>query len=317
MLNIEKLSHRYGSNTILHNIVSRIVPGQFVAIVGHSGCGKSTLFKTVLGTLKPTSGRVMLDNREVSGPNRNVGIVFQQYTLDNSLSVELNVALGLKLDQTNMPFRFFGYPWWKQLQKKHLEIARDMLRKVRLPEEQFTKYPTELSGGQKQRVAIAQALVMTPKIILMDEPFGALDEDNRASAQRMLQRMYQENIEAVKNKQSPPHTVLIVTHEINEALIVSDRLIGLSRYWNDGLLNGQKEGATIIYDKSTPTYRPDDPVELSHLIHQKEEIKEIVLSDSPGKDPHKHVTFWDEVAQSKGTGIHAKDLMYETCEAAK
>lgn len=307
MLEIKSLSHNYGENNILHNIVSTITPGQFVALVGHSGCGKSTLFKTILGTLRPSKGEVLVNNLKVKGPNRNVGIVFQQYTLDSSLTVEQNVALGLKLDQTNIPFRIFKHFKWRELRKKHIEQSHEVLKRVRLAEEQFKKYPADLSGGQKQRVAIAQALIMKPSVILLDEPFGALDESNRESAQRMLQRMYQENIEAKKNNQIPPHTLLIVTHELNEAIIVSDRVIGLSRYWNDGLENGKKAGATIVYDKTAPTYHPDDPKELYNLIHQKEEIREVVLSGKD-KDPKEFVTFWDDVKNGEGTGINSPEL---------
>lgn len=311
MLEIKKLSHSYGENNILYNIVSNIVPGQFVALVGHSGCGKSTLFKTILGTLRPTQGEVLVNGSKVKGPNRNVGIVFQQYTLDSSLTVEQNVALGPKLDKTNIPFRIFQYFKWRKLREQQIADSHEILKKVRLSEEQFKKYPADLSGGQKQRVAIAQALIMKPSVILLDEPFGALDESNRESAQKMLQRMYQENIEAKKNGSIPPYTVIIVTHEINEAIIVSDRVLGLSRNWNDGLDEGQKLGATIVYDKSSPAFHPDDPKELYDIIHQKEEIREIVLSGKI-QDPKKHVVFWDDVKNGKGTGINS--LEFQTKE---
>jgi len=306
MLSINNIFHNYGKNNILHDVVANISPGQFVAVVGHSGCGKTTLFKNILGTLSPSKGEVCVDGNKVKGPNRNVGIVFQQYTLDSSLTIEKNVALGLKLDQTTIPFRIFKYFKWKEMRKNHIKQAHDILKRVRLSEEQFKKYPADLSGGQKQRVAVAQALIMQPKVILLDEPFGALDESNRESAQRMLQRMYQENIEAKKSNITPPHTLLIVTHEINEAIIVADRVIGLSRNWKDGICEGSKAGATIVYDKPAPTYHPEDPKELYDIIHQKEEIREVVLSGSI-KDPKEYVTFWDDVEKGKGTGINSKD----------
>lgn len=307
-LNITNLNRQYGDNRILHDINLRVTPGQFVAIVGRSGCGKSTLLKTILGTLKPTSGTVLVDGKPVVGPNRNVGVVFQKYTLDVSRTAEKNVALGLKLDQTSIPYRTFKICEWLKLRKKHLELSREALSRVHMKPEQFTKYPCELSGGQQQRVAIAQALVMKPKLILLDEPFGALDESTRESAQRMLQRMYQENIEAVRISKIPPHTVLIVTHELHEALLVSDRLIGLSRDWDDGDECGRDLGATIVYDKPTPTFHPDDIQEMHDLHLQKEEIRRTVLSDAP-VDPHKYVTFWKDVERGLGTGISDLKLM--------
>jgi len=288
-----------------------------VAMVGRSGCGKSTLLKTILGTLKPTSGEVLVDGEMVQGPNRHVGIVFQKYSLYECVTCLKNVTNGLKWDQTNFWFRW-AHPFkWRELSRKHREQSEAMLRKVHLADVQFNKYPSDLSGGQQQRVAIAQAMVMKPAVILLDEPFGALDEATRESAQMMLQEMYQENIEAVKEEREPPYTVIIVTHELNEALVVSDRLIGLSRGWQhpaDKCLelglgvypenSGEMWGATKVYDKPTPVFHPRDVKDVEIFLEQKAEIRRDVLKKNAEVHPLEHVTFWDSVEDGQATGIY-------------
>jgi NitT/TauT family transport system ATP-binding protein len=271
MLKIENLGHCYGSNRVLNKINLQIYPGQFVALVGPSGCGKSTLFKAILGTHLPTEGRVLVDDKIVSGPNRNVGIVYQHYNLYDFLISRKNVAFGLKLDQTNLPFRMFC-PWsWKKLYEKMLLQADEMLSKFGL-EGALHKYPSELSGGMRQRVAIAQALIMQPKIVLLDEPFGALDEITRSELQTFLLKLYQKNLEAKKVGTEPPYTVMLVTHELNEAFYVADRVIGLTQYHTKGFL-----GATIMYDEPAPVFGPNDPRDFSIFQKQKEELKKLVF----------------------------------------
>ena len=327
-LEIENLSHQYGNNKVLHNINLKIKPGQFVAMVGRSGCGKSTLLKAILGILKPTSGSVKVDGKEIEGPNRDVGVVLQQYPLYTSKTCMRNVAAGLMWDQTTLPWRLFRPFKWSKLKKEHHKLAEEALRKVHLDEKQFHKYPEDLSGGQQQRVAIAQALVMKPKVLLLDEPFGALDESTRESAQKLLQEMYQKNIEAIKKGEEPPFTVIIVTHELNEALIVSDRLIGLSKGWKypevispktveltegevlkkekyNPFKTGNEYGATKVYDRSTPIFHPDDVKDLQLLMEQKKEVREKVLNENSCVHPDENNVFWEEVKSGKGTGIHS------------
>ena len=135
-----------------------------------------------------------------------------------------------------------------------------------------------MSGGMCQRVAIAQALIMKPGLLLLDEPFGALDEATREELQRILLTLYEENQQAIADKKAPPHTIIIVTHEINEAIFVSDRIIGLSQYW-DWKAADEKErpGATIVYDKPAPVFAPEDPRDFLSFQEQKNEILSAVF----------------------------------------
>lgn len=304
ILEIKNVNHQYGENRVLHDVNLKVMQGQFVAMVGRSGCGKSTLLKTILGTLKPTSGEVRVGGELVEGPNRNVGIVFQKYSLYSCDTCLRNVTIGLRWDQTNFWKRWFNPFWWHARKREHVKKATEMLNKVHLDPVQHKKYPADLSGGQQQRVAIAQAMVMEPMVILLDEPFGALDEATRESAQVMLQEMYQENLDAVKEGNPPPYTVVIVTHELNEALIVSDRLIGLSRSWQKEKDDGEVLGATKVYDKPTPVFHPHDVKDVEVFLEQKAEIRRDVLKKDAELHPMEHVTFWDDVSDGEGTGIY-------------
>lgn len=277
VLNIDKLSHWFGNKRVLYDVNLNVEQGQFIALVGPSGCGKSTLFRSILGTHPPNSGSVNIGGKKVVTPNRNVGIVYQHYSLYDFLTTEKNIAFGLMLDQTNLFHRFF-MPWyWWPMRKNHLIESKDWLKRLDL-EKAIGHYPSELSGGMRQRVAIAQALVMKPKVILLDEPFGALDESTREDLQRMLLCLYQENAIAKSKGEQPPYTVIMVTHELNEAFYIADRIIGLSQYWEDENSNGLTLGSTICYDKSCPVFAPDDPRDFTRFADQKEELREVVFS---------------------------------------
>jgi NitT/TauT family transport system ATP-binding protein len=174
-------------------------PGEFVSIVGPSGCGKSTLLNAVAGFLKPTKGGVTVDDEAVDGPGADRGMVFQQYSLFPWKTVKENVEFGLKM--------------------KHLDkSSRDRAARTLLGLAGLTafekKYPDSLSGGMKQRVGIVRALATGPKVLLLDEPFGALDAQTRVIMQQILTNMWQ------RLKIS----VLFVTHDIDEAIFLSDRV---------------------------------------------------------------------------------------------
>jgi len=263
MLQIKNLGHSYGSNRVLHNINLTIRAGEFVALVGASGSGKSSLFRAILGTHPPTEGKVLVNDVEVTGPNRNVGIVYQQYDLYSFLTSRKNVAFGLKLDKTNLPYRFICFWKWQKLYKEMLKAADELLIEFGL-EEALHSYPSELSGGMRQRVAIAQALIMQPKIVLLDEPFGALDEITRHELQTFLLNLYQKNIQAKDEGKEPPYTILLITHELNEAFYVTDRVIGLAH-------------KTIVFDCPAPVFNPGDPMDTSLFQKQKDELKKIVF----------------------------------------
>jgi NitT/TauT family transport system ATP-binding protein len=290
-LEIVNLSHWYGPARILNQINLKVSAGQIVAMVGPSGCGKTTLLQAILGTNPPSEGKVLAGGEPVTKPSRNVGIVFQNYSLYEFLTAEENVALGLKLDQTSIPSRVFGTVRYLRKRKQHLRQAREFLEKVGLGAA-AKRYPSELSGGMRQRVAIAQALILKPKLVLLDEPFGALDETTREELQLMLLRFYQENLKAKQNGQEPQYTIIIVTHELNEALYVADRVVGLSRYHTEGNL-----GATIVYDRPCPIFHPDDPKDFVRFVEQREELRRAVFDQSYIKEHGKYVSFWNELSR--------------------
>ncbi|MEN1681919.1 MAG: ABC transporter ATP-binding protein [Planctomycetota bacterium] len=292
MANLEviNVSHAYGPKQVLNGVNLEVGAGQVVALVGPSGCGKSTLLRAILGTHPPTSGEVRVAGTLIERPTRDVGIVYQHYSLYDFLTARQNVAFGLKLDQTSTAYRLFSYFNWRDLRRQHLEQADAMLEKVGLLEARDL-YPGEMSGGMRQRVAIAQALIMEPRVLLLDEPFGALDESTRESLQLMLLKLYEENLQAKSQNRTPPYTVIIVTHELNEALFVSNRVVGLSQYHADGA-----NGATIVYDKPAPVFRPEDQRDVSRFVEQKEELIGAVFSPSDQQDHREYVTFWADKA---------------------
>ncbi len=287
---IRGLSHWFGPNRVLNDINLRIEPGQIVALVGPSGCGKSTLLKAILGTHPAAEGEVIVDGQHIRAPSRKVGIVYQHYSLFDFLTAESNVAFGLKLDATSLPFRTLMLPQWLKLRREHLAHSREFLERVGL-KAACGKYPTELSGGMRQRVAIAQALILKPKLVLLDEPFGALDEATRESLQLMLLRFYQENLVAQAEGRVPEYTILIVTHELNEAIYVANRVIGLSRFHDKG-----EQGAMIVYDRPCPVFHPDHPKDLGKLVAQREELRAAVFDPRNIKHHSKYVSFWEELS---------------------
>lgn len=309
ILDLEKVGQWFGDNKVLHEINLQIVQGQFVACVGGSGCGKSTMLRTILGTVLAKAGLVRVNTndhyKEVTGPNRDIGIVYQKYGLYPFLTAEKNVALGPMLDESSIGYRLFQYWNWRPRRKKHLEEARELLVRFKL-EKAMSRYPSELSGGMQQRVAIAQALIMKPRILLLDEPFGALDEATREELQQMLLQLYQENLDAKARGDDPPWTVIIVTHELNEAFYVSDRVIGLSRNWHQTdppqPETGQQLGATKVWDKCAPVYHPGDPRDFELFESMKRDLRRVVL-EGPSVDRNEHVSFWSDLEKGVGTGV--------------
>ena len=188
-----------GAVEAVSNTSLTVQPGEFVSIIGPSGCGKSTLLNALAGFLKPSSGRVTVDGEAISGPSADRGMIFQQYSLFPWKTVRENVEFGLKM---------------KGLRRGERERqARTLLGLAGLtPFENH--YPDRLSGGMKQRVGIVRALATGPRILLLDEPFGALDAQTRLIMQQILTNMWQ------RLKIS----VLFVTHDIDEAIFLSDRI---------------------------------------------------------------------------------------------
>jgi ABC-type nitrate/sulfonate/bicarbonate transport system ATPase subunit len=193
---------RKGAEVVaLDGISLQIHEHELISIVGASGCGKSTLLKIIAGLEEPTAGGLLLDGHPIEGPGRDRGMVFQEYTLYPWLTVKRNVEFGL----TGMSRR------------ERADVARQFLDVVGLAKFE-DHYPGELSGGMQQRVAIARALAYKPSVLLMDEPFGALDAQTRGLMQDLLLKIWQEE----------SLTVMFVTHDVDEAVYLSDRLYVLS-----------------------------------------------------------------------------------------
>ena len=287
-LAVQSVHHWFGSNRVLGDVNFDVAAGQIVAIVGPSGCGKSTLLRAILGTHPPRQGAILADGKPVHTPSRDVGIVYQHYSLFDFMTARENVAFGLKLDETSIPYRLFNFPSWRKMRREHLRQADELLEKVQLSRA-ANLYPTEMSGGMRQRVAIAQALVMKPKILLLDEPFGALDEATREELQLMLLRLYEENLDAKKAGKKAPYTIMMVTHELNEAIYVSDRILGLSQYHCDGA-----NGAKIVYDRPAPVFGTGDIRDFADFESQKDEIRGVVFDSDTNKNHEEFITFWKE-----------------------
>jgi NitT/TauT family transport system ATP-binding protein len=236
---------RGGRNVILNNLGLNVRAGEFLSLVGPTGCGKSTILRLILGSQFPTRGKVLVEGRAVGGVDRERGIVFQKYSLFPHLTVLENIAFGPLLERTTMLQRVLHTPAYRRIRRQYLEAAREYLERVGLHLWDGDKYPYELSGGMQQRVAIAQALMMQPKILLMDEPFGALDHNRRLAMQMLILAQWEEY----------RMTIIFVTHDLEEACYVGTRVIGLSQYWSDD--EGKPGvGAVIVTDLPTPGGHP-------------------------------------------------------------
>ena len=317
ILECKDIFHWFGENTrrsrrnnVLYDVKLKVVQGEIVALVGPSGCGKSTLLRSIVGTHPPRKGRVIVypENRQKKGvtvqrPTRRIGIVYQHYSLFPFLTAQQNVALGLMLDETHLLFRWFRRLKWRALRKEHLQQSAELLDKLHLANA-MNLYPAEMSGGMCQRVAIAQALIMKPEILLLDEPFGALDEATREELQRMLLTLYLENLQAHKAGKRPPYTIVIVTHELNEAIYVGDRVVGLSQYW-DWQERGHPEfpGATIVYDHVAPVYEPEQERDFETFSEQRSVIRKAAFDPSVCQDAQEFRTFWDQIHDGHGKGV--------------
>ncbi|WP_010260489.1 ABC transporter ATP-binding protein [Treponema primitia] len=195
----KKYESKHKVTLALSGIDIEILTNEFVSIVGPSGCGKSTLLRILGGLIEKTGGKIVLNDREMEGPGADRGMVFQGYTLFPWLTVEKNIEFGLKIKKMPVAER-------KKIVDKYLEeVGLTNFRR---------SYPKELSGGMKQRVAIARALANSPEVLLMDEPFGALDQQTKSSMQLLMRQIWQ--IERA--------TVIFVTHDIEEAVFLSQRI---------------------------------------------------------------------------------------------
>ena len=258
MLHIENIYKSYGDKLILDNVDLVVKKGEFCTLVGPSGCGKSTLLRLILGQELADSGKLELNGQPIGFPNTDRGIVFQRYSLYPHLTVIQNVLLGKRLSSQK-----WFLPWKATAQNK--DEAFYYLEKLRLADA-ADKYPHELSGGMQQRVAIAQALIMKPPVLLMDEPFGALDPDTREDLQIFLLELWdEENL-----------TIFFVTHDLEEACFLGSRMLVLSQYYQDDRGREAKRGAKLVSDLALPpvglaTSVKNDPV-FQNIISEIREV---------------------------------------------
>ena len=227
----KSFSRGTASTEVLRDINLDISKGEYVSIIGHSGCGKSTLLNLIAGLTEVTSGGIILENSEVSSPGPDRAVVFQNHSLLPWLTVYENVNLAVA--------KVFGRT--KTKAQRH-DWIMDNLNLVQMAHAK-DKRPTEISGGMKQRVGIARALAMEPKILLLDEPFGALDALTRAHLQDQMMEIHQRL----------GNTMIMITHDVDEAVLLSDRIVMMT--------NGP--AATIGEVLSVPLERPRRRLELA------------------------------------------------------
>ncbi len=256
--NLTKVFESRGKETVaLRDVSFSTHRREFVCVIGPSGCGKSTLIRILAGLEEQTSGKVLLDGKPVTGPGRDRGMVFQTYTLFPWLTVKKNVMFGLEVNG---------------LGKSEADVqARQWLDLVGLSK--FAdSYPHQLSGGMKQRVAIVRALANQPRILLMDEPFGALDAQTRARMQAHLLEIWRK-IDI---------TIVFITHDLDEAIFLADRILALKPHPGELL---------ELIEVPVPRPRPDNVTNteeflatrrrLEELIHEKDEADHLPGDDDP------------------------------------
>jgi NitT/TauT family transport system ATP-binding protein len=229
LLFLKNIYKSYGSKVILDDIDLSISGKEFCTVVGPSGSGKSTLLRLILGQELPTSGSINFHGNPIGFSDKRRGVVYQKYSLYSHLSVIENVMLGKKLE--------LGFFKSRSKLREIKDESLEFLNRMRLADD-ADKYPNELSGGMKQRVAIAQALIMRPKILLMDEPFGALDPGTRESMQLFILEIWEK----------ADMTIFFITHDLEEAIFLGTRILVLSQYFTDSRGEDKNRGSRIVAD---------------------------------------------------------------------
>lgn len=235
---------RYGDHTVLESLNVSVNAGEFVTLVGTSGCGKSTFLKMLLGTESPTEGRLLFNGKPIAQePSPERGIVFQKYSVFPHLSVIDNIVIGLEFTQSRIWGRLLG-----RARKEARTQAEHWLKSVGLTDAK-NKYPHQLSGGMQQRLAIAQALIKRPSVLLLDEPFGALDPGIRKDMHKLILSLWREY----------ELTVFMVTHDLQEGFYLGTRLWVFDKDKQDEN-NAERYGATITYDLPVSSMAYSHPV---------------------------------------------------------
>ncbi|CCQ74549.1 ABC transporter ATP-binding protein [Magnetospira sp. QH-2] len=254
-VSLNKIWKEYPGAVVLENIDLAFAPRSFVSLVGPSGCGKTTLLRMILGQEEPTRGEILLDGEPlVAEPGPDRGVVFQRYSVFPHLTVLQNVILGREFEQSAFLSRLFG-----AAKRRAEDEAMTLLKAVGL-EAAKDKYPAALSGGMQQRLAIAQALMKKPKVLLLDEPFGALDPGTRTQMHELILNLWQDT----------PMTVFMVTHDIREGFHLGTRLIAFDKVREDPD-TPNAYGATVTFDLDLDRARPDQIDQLTDQLREKKE----------------------------------------------
>jgi NitT/TauT family transport system ATP-binding protein len=236
---LRNVNYSYGSNKVLQDISLTAKAGDFVCLLGPSGCGKSTLLRLLAGLAKPTSGEITLDGGEINGPGLDRGVVFQDYSLFPWMTAGQNIILALEQ----------AFPDKKKTE--YQEVSLGYLEMVGLGDS-YNKLPGQMSGGMRQRAAIARAFAINSPVLLMDEPFGALDAITRARLQDLLLQLWQQ-------KEGERKTVFFVTHDVEEAILLANRIVVL------GLNPGSVKGVFEV-DLPRPRVRQELYLKESFLV---------------------------------------------------
>jgi nitrate/nitrite transport system ATP-binding protein len=231
LVSVEGIARRFGHLTVFENCWFQVNPGEFVCLVGHSGCGKTTILNILAGLDAPDDGGVLVEGKEIAGPSLDRAVIFQGHALMPWLSARGNVEFALSC----------RHPAWPKSRVREAALAA--LRRVGL-EQAADRKPSQLSGGMKQRVGIARALAVEPKLLLMDEPFSALDALTRGALQEEVSRLVTE----------AGQTAFMITHDVDEAILLADRILLMT--------NGPQARVAEIVRNTLP--RPRERANLHH-----------------------------------------------------
>jgi NitT/TauT family transport system ATP-binding protein len=246
-VSVKNVWKEYNGRIVLENVSLEVEPHSFISLVGPSGCGKSTFLRMLLSAETPTKGAITVEGDALPGePTADRGVVFQRYSVFPHLTVLENVVVGLEFGASPLLGKLFG-----KARKKAREEAAEILTAVGLGDF-LHLYPAQLSGGMQQRLAIAQALIKKPRILLLDEPFGALDPGIRAEIHVLMLKLWRET----------KMTVFMVTHDLSEAFHLGTRVIAFDRPRNRPE-ERDRYGATITHDLAV--WPPKYPVSDTHL----------------------------------------------------
>jgi nitrate/nitrite transport system ATP-binding protein len=291
-LEIENLARRFpsaeGELTVFENANFGIDKGEFVCIIGHSGCGKSTIMNVLAGLDTPTEGNVFMAGKEVAGPSLDRGVVFQNYSLLPWLSALHNVTFAVAA----------RWPGWSKEQVK--EHSYKYLNMVGLAGGAELRKPSQLSGGMRQRVSIARAFAIEPKLLLLDEPFGALDALTRGTIQEEL----------VKICDATNQTVFMITHDVDEAILLADRILLMTNGPHARIAESVKvdlprprERSTIIHEDG---YYPIRNHLVDFLVRRSKELSGAVARETEAQAAGAHPKEVNPAAQANAGKTGAK-----------